>query len=175
MRAHRASPSSPFRPLSSPRLSLAACALWATLASGCGGRHFALTTPGEFMELEPATQEAYGYRYRATTANGVVLAVREIENERHGSSDFWLEAVRNSLRRDGGYALLEEVDARAATGEAGRTLRFGRDEDADPYAYWLTLFVTHDRIYVVEAGGRRETFEAARAEVEAAIASFRVE
>ncbi len=152
--------------------------LWvalAALAAGCGGRHFALSAPADFLELDPRAQEAHGYRYRATTANGVVLAVREIDNERHGSADFWLEAIRNSLRREGGYALLEESDARAATGESGRTLRFGRDEDADPYTYWLTLFVTPERLYVVEAGGRRETFDEARPEVEAALATFRIE
>jgi hypothetical protein len=141
---------------------------------GCGGRHFEITAADDFVELDPAMQEAYGYRYRATTANGVVIGVREIANERHGSAPFWLEAIRNSLRREGGYALLEEADVRAATGESGHTLRFGRDEDADPYTYWLTVFVTHDRIYVIEAGGRRETFAEAETEVSATIAGFRV-
>ena len=146
-----------------------------TLVAGCGGRHFALTAPGNFIELDPRVQESYGYRYRATTADGVVIGVREIENERHGSPAFWLDAIRNSLRREGGYALLEESDVHAATGESGHTLRFGRDEDADPYTYWLTLFVTNDRIYLIEAGGRRETFAAAQADVEAAIAAFRIQ
>ena len=153
---------------------LLALALAVSLVA-CGGRHFVLTAPGDFMELDPRGQELAGYRYRATTADGVVIGVREIDNERHGSGVFWLDAIRNSLRREGGYALLEESDVRAATGESGHTLRFGRDEDADPYTYWLTVFVTPDRIFVIEAGGRRETFAAAQPEVESAIATFRVQ
>ena len=104
----------------------------------------------------------------------VVIAVREITNDRHGSADFWVAAARNRLRRAGGYALLEEAEVRAASGEAGHQLRFGRDEGGRPYAYWLTLFVTHDRIFVIETGGRRELVEAQASELQASLSSFRI-
>lgn len=111
---------------------------------------------------------------RATTADGVVIGVREIQNPRHGSGDFWVDAIRNRLRRDAGYALTSEADLRAASGHAGHQLRFGHDESSRPYVYWVTVFVTPDRVFVVEAGGRREHFEAAQARVESAISTFRV-
>ncbi len=143
------------------------------LVGGCGQR-FRIEAPRDFVELDPATQSSRGYALRATTADGVVLAVREIDNDRHGSRDFWVSAIRNRLRRAGGYALLEETDVRLASGDAARQLRFGRDEGSRPYAYWLTVVVRRDRIVLIEAGGRREVFDAHRDEIERAIRDTRV-
>ncbi|MBX7191383.1 MAG: serine/threonine protein kinase [Sandaracinaceae bacterium] len=142
--------------------------------AGCG-HHFQIHTPDRFVELEPGAQERMGFAYRATSANGAVLAVREIDNDRHASAEFWVEAVRNRVRRAGGYALLSESEVRSADGRTGHQMRFGRDEGQHPYAYWVTLFVTPDRIFVVEAGGRREPFEAEQASIEQAIGALRLE
>ena len=79
------------------------------------------------------------------------------------------------MRTVRGYALVEESEVRAATGEAGLQMRFGRDENSRPYHYWLTLFVTPAKIYVIEAGGEQELFEASREGIEASITAFRIE
>lgn len=148
------------------RLSFAALA-------GCG-HHFELAAPDDFVTLDEDQQASRGYAMRATSADGVVIAVREIANDRHGSRDFWVQAIRNRLRRAGGYALLEESDVRAPTGETGHQMRFGRDESGRPYAYWLTVFVDADRITLVEAGGRRDALDAQTASIESAIARLRL-
>lgn len=136
---------------------------------GCGN-HFAITAPTNFATLREADRN--GYQMRATTADGVVVGVREIENDTHASQTFWATAIRNRLERAGGYALVSESEVRTTHGETGLQLRFGRDENNQTYDYWLTLFVTNDRIFIIEAGGRRTRFEAERANVEASIASF---
>ena len=141
--------------------------------AGCG-HHFELRSPDDFVELEPAQQERMGFAYRATSADGAVIAVREVGNDRHASREFWVEAVRNRVRRSGGYALLSESAVRSADGAEGHQMRFGRDESQRPYDYWVTLFVTHDHVFVLEAGGRREHFEEERESIERAIASFRL-
>lgn len=141
--------------------------------SGCG-HHFELHAPARFVELDPDVQARMGFAYRATSANGAVIAVREVDNDRHAGADFWVEAVRNRVRRAGGYALLSESDVRSADGTPGHQMRFGRDEQQRPYDYWITLFVTNDRIFVVEAGGRREHFETERASIEEAIGALRL-
>lgn len=147
--------------------------LSASLA-GCAGRHFDLDTPDDFVELEEGAQQRRGYALRATSADGVVLAVREIDDDREGSREFWVQAIRNRLRRAGGYALLEEEDVRAASGDTGHQMRFGRDESARPYAYWVTVFVRDHRITIVEAGGRRETFDAQAEEIRRTITGIRL-
>ena len=43
---------------------------------------------------------------------------------------------------------------RSADGTAGHQFRFGRDEGQHPYDYWITVFVTADRLFLVEAGDR---------------------
>jgi hypothetical protein len=146
--------------------------LLASLA-GCG-HHFELQSPADFAELDPDAQARRGFAQRAVSADGVVVAVREVDNDRHASRAFWLDAVRNRVRRSGGYALLSESSVRSADGAEGHQLRFGRDEGQRPYDYWVTLFVTESHVFVIEAGGRREHFEARRAAVEQTIASFRL-
>jgi hypothetical protein len=142
--------------------------------AGCG-HHFTIDAPDDFVELEPEREQRRGYAMRATSADGVVIAVREIDDAREGSREFWVEAIRNRLRRAGGYALLEEEDVRAASGDSGHQMRFGRDESGRPYVYWITVFVRGDRVTVVEAGGRREVFEAEADDVRRAIASVRLQ
>ncbi len=145
-------------------------ALLLLVTSGCGA-NFAMTAPDGFVELE----EDYSlYDARFTSADGVVISVRELEHEPHGDMDFWVEAIQNRMRMNGGYALLDTKDVHAATGQSGKQLRFGRDQNGTPFKYWITIFVTDDHIHIVEAGGRTEQFDAAEARVERAIAGFEI-
>jgi hypothetical protein len=141
---------------------------------GCGAG-FALDLPPRFLALDEDAQEAQGYALRATTADGVVVAVRAIDNDPRGDLAFWLEALTLEMRDRRGYALLADEELRAASGEAGRLLRFGHDEEGDAFRYWLAVFVTDDRIYLVEAGGAETVFEPVEADVTAAFRSLRLD
>ena len=148
---------------------VSAAMLSLALGAGCGAG-FAISTPENFVVLEDDER----FDHRSTNAQGVVISVREIDNDPRGSLAFWLEAIQDRLRDREGYALLSTEDVRASTGQTGKQLRFGRDEGSQPYLYWLTVFVTDDTIFVVEAGGQKEPFEAAADQVTAAIASLEV-
>lgn len=137
--------------------------------AGCGGSQ--LTPPPNFLALQ---ENQNGYHQRATSAQGVVLASREVGNDRHGTLAFWLDAIKQRMRGVRGYALTQESDVHAATGEVGKQLRFGHDEAGGPFIYWLTVYVTHDRIYIVEAGGKKDVFEAAQPQIEQAIRGYRL-
>ncbi len=148
---------------------------------GCGNA-FTMTPPANFVvleqddsEFEQALEDDDRHDERATNAHGTVIAVREVDNEVEGSLEFWGDAIKNRLRRAGGYELLEEKDVTAASGQRGKQYRFGHDEASDPYVYWVTLFVTDDRVFVIESGGRREHFESVREEIERSIAAFRID
>jgi len=141
----------------------------ALLASGCGAG-FSLDLPPRFIELDEDAQEARGYALRGATADGVVVSVRELDNDPKGDLAFYEEAITLELRDRRGYALLDADELRAASGEAGRLLRFGHDEEGDSYVYWLGLFVTEDAVFIVEAGGAESVFAPREAEV---LASFR--
>jgi len=130
--------------------------IFATLAlsalTACG-RPFEINTPSTFVELE---EQAPEYDYRATSPEGVVLAVRAIDVEEKGTIGFWEKAVTLRMRDVGGYALLGASDIQSSDGTKGRQLRFGHDEDGKPYGYVVSLFMAQDRLFVLEAGGRRD-------------------
>jgi hypothetical protein len=136
-------------------------------------RSFDIETPDSFVELDEGRHSRYDYR--ATTADGVVISVRALENDRHGSTDFWAEAIRTKLRDGRGYALLEEEDI-TTRGYRGKQMRFGRDESGHTYRYWISLFVRdqgrNPMVWVIEAGGEQEAFEARQEEIEQLLGSF---
>ena len=119
------------------------------LATGCTPT---FSAPPGFVELDPAGS----HDFRAVTADGLVIAGREIDNDPGGDLAFWTRAVEHQMRFRGGYALLEKRPVKNRAGEAGIELRFEHDEGKTPHLYYVALFVKGDWIYVVEAGGTRE-------------------
>ncbi|MCC6647856.1 MAG: serine/threonine protein kinase [Polyangiaceae bacterium] len=132
-----------------------------------GCQRFEAKTPAEFVELESP-----GYDYRAASADGVVLAARSLENRPKGTLSFYVDVTKRKLRERDGYTLVDEREAVARSGQRGATLRFGRDHGGAPHSYQVTLFVTDDRIFVLEAGGAKPDVEAHATEIDASIASF---
>lgn len=150
------------------RLVLVCALLLSSSVFGCSS--VALQTPPRFLEIE----DDASYDYRATTADGVVLAVREhaVDADRGSSVAFWVEAIEGRLRNNRGYALLEKKEVATKAGLKGTQLRFGHDEGQKPYRYWVTVFVDGDSVYVIEAGGAEDVFATSTAAIESAIASF---
>jgi hypothetical protein len=148
------------------RIALLLCSL---LAAACGSS-FQATAPPGFVELE----EQKPYDWRATTADGLVIAVRELDHDPPGEKGFWTRAIENQLRQRGGYALLGTRDVKNADGLEGTQLRFGYDEQSAPHLYYVTLFVTDKRLFLVEAGGTKELVERHADQIDWAIQNFRV-
>ncbi len=149
-------------------LSLALLALLALgPASGCS-RGFAITTPAGFAELDD--QDHYGYR--ATDAQGVVIAVRREKNKPYGDLSFWSGAVDAQLRRKG-YKALKAVDV-SASGVKGKQIRYTVSRAGRDHSFWMTVFVTEDVVVTVEVGGDQEYFEKAEEHLSKAISSLQV-
>jgi len=137
--------------------------------AGCATM-YRVDTPPSFVEIDNDWDE---YDYRATTADGLVIAVRSIDHDPEGAAEFWLKAIQNRMRDRGGYALLETVKVKSADGVEGTQLRFGHDEDGNkPHLYYLTLFVTDAKLFLLEAGGTKELMTAHAADVTRAVSSF---
>ncbi len=148
-------------------LSFLGAVLVSLAAIGCGNSFQAATPPG-FVELPD--QERYDYR--ATTADGLVIAVREIDHDPKGTLDFWTRAVENRMRQRGGYALLGSHDVKTKSGLEGKQLRFGHDESGTPHLYTVTVFLTDSKIYVLEAGGTKALMEKENEQLEWAVQNF---
>lgn len=140
--------------------------LVAALAAGGCGPSFETATPDTFVVLDNDDDR---YDYRAATAEGVVIAVREIDNEVGARLAFWLTAIKDRVRRDQGYALLGAKPVKSADGIHGTQLRFGDGE----HLYDLSVFVTPEKIWLLEAGGSEELVKASAKKIDQAVASFR--
>jgi hypothetical protein len=141
----------------------------AALIAACGPG-FRQSTPDGFVELEDQKR----YDYRATSADGLVLGVREVEHKPKGQLDFWVGAIGNHMRERGGYALISVEDVQNGRGMAGKQLRFGHDEGARPHLYYVTVFVTDDTIFLLEAGGTKELVERHADQIARAVQTFEV-
>lgn len=153
-----------------PLLVAFACPLLVGLAAAGCGPGFTVTTPAGFAELED--QDEYGYR--ATTAEGVVVAVRREDNVPYGDLSFWSSAVDAHLRRDG-YTAKKGLDVQTADGVQGRQIRYGRHRNGREHAFWASVFVTEDDVVVVEVGGDQTYFQKLEGAVNSAIQSLRID
>lgn len=152
-----------------PRIGIVSIAALAFVSCGYA---FEITPPSSFLELEDQDPT---YALRATSAEGLVLAVRELDNDPYGGMAFWETAVSNELRYTQGYSLLDTTEVRAASGELGTLLEFGRDDATGSYLYSIALFVNDDYIWVVEIGGDEELYQTNRAALDQSLSSFRVD
>jgi hypothetical protein len=114
-----------------------------------------LQTPAGFAVLDDQKE----YVYRASSADGVVLAVRAEKNEPKGSLDFWAEALDGQLLRSGYARDGEPGDVRTRAGLAGKELKYSRTENGRKYRFWTAVFVSGDVVWVVEAGGDEARFK----------------
>jgi hypothetical protein len=125
-------------------------------AAACAPRVTVQTPPG-FAVLEDQQE----YVYRATSADGVVIGVRAEDNKPSGNLDFWADVLDRTLRR-GGYVQEAEgavMPLRSRAGFAGREMRYLRDDSGHKYRFWVAVFVTEKKVWVVEAGGDHERFK----------------
>lgn len=149
-------------------LALALALALASASVGCG-RPFVAATPAGFVDLG----DRYGSsEYRATTADGVVLGIRAFDNDPKGALAFWSRVVERRTHEMAGYALLDKRDVTTASGLKGVEMRFGHDEGKDPYLYYLALFVTDAKVYVLEAGGPKAEVTKQEAQIDWAIRNF---
>lgn len=129
-----------------------------------------LQTPQNFLRLK---QQEGEYNFRATSADGVVLAGRVLNYDKDlgGGLTFWIDAIKQHLQSSVGYALLKEQEIASARGLKGKQLRFGHDQKRGTYQYWVSVFVKGDELVVIEAGGPEAKLAAHEAEISKAIAS----
>jgi hypothetical protein len=130
---------------------------------GCGPG-FVMNTPAGFAELD----DNDAYAFRATSAEGVVVAVRREANDPKGNLDFWASAIGYELERKG-YARLSEENVQAPGGVSGKQLRYHVTQNGRPHVFWATVFVTDRSVVVVEAGGDEAHFDRVKASVDLAI------
>lgn len=149
-------------------LSLATCFAMCLGSTACA-RGFDINTPDGFAELDSNED----YRYRATSAEGVVLGVRREANEPKGGLAFWASAVENELVTRG-YAKVSARAIESKNGTPGKQLVYRVNKNGRPNVLWVAVFVTDNRVVVVETGGDEAHFAHVEPKVTAALEAFEV-
>lgn len=141
-------------------------ALSLLLLAGCvhGAK---LDTPAGFANLGDSS----AFTYRAANAKGIVLTTRTQDNDVKASTDFWADALDAKLR-DKGYAHEGSRAVKTARGLEGTQLRYVISHGGRPHRYWVTVFSTASKVYVVEAAGDKEPFDQQIAIVENAVTTL---
>lgn len=127
-----------------------------------------LTAPPGFAKLDDPGDH---YSYRAMSAGGVVVAARAEKNLQGANVDFWSDALDLRLRRSG-YVPEDATNVKTTAGMLGKQRRYVREDDGRTYRYWVTVFTTEKKVYVVEAAGDRDAFDPEKAEIEKAVISL---
>lgn len=146
-------------------------ALFALSSVACGRPFKVATAPG-FVELDGQTND--GYAYRATSPEGVVVAVRVLEDEDRADLGFWTKSITLQMRDVSGYALLATRDVTSLDGTPGKRLELAHDEDGKPYLYWVTIYAAQGKLFIAEAGAPKDLFERAQPSVEWSMKSLKV-
>lgn len=126
-----------------------------------------LATPTGFADLGDKGE----FSYRAASAKGIVLATRTQDNDVKANTEFWAEALDARLR-DKGYSPDGSRAVKTARGLEGMQLRYVTTHGGRPHRYWVTVFTTASKVYVVEAAGDQVPFDQQTAVVENAITTL---
>jgi len=139
------------------------CICLAAAAVGCTPPAHLATPPG-FVSLDDSD-----YDFRATNADGVVIAVRAMDNDPEGDLSFWSGVIDRRLRES--YSAVDVRPVESASEAEGVQIRYETTHGGRLHRYWATIFVTPSRVYLVEAGGDAELFDQHADEVEEAVLS----
>jgi len=99
--------------------------------------------------------------YKAISTEGAVIAMRVEKNEdkKQGTLNYWTEAARKQMTLSRGYEIQKEGEFDSSEGK-GRWMLFSHKYKGVDFLYVLGLVVDGRKIYVLEATGEKETFEA---------------
>ncbi|HSV98343.1 MAG TPA: hypothetical protein VLM75_15590 [Spirochaetota bacterium] len=112
--------------------------------------------------------------YRAISADGVRVRARRVENNPPGDAAMWGQAVEAHLKNRGYHRIaFQQVTAR--NGWAGSFTEYAYWYNAEEYRYAVTIFVTSEHIYLLEAGGTTERYARKREGIIKSLGQFSVE
>lgn len=94
-----------------------------------------------------------GYDYRATSSDGVNLAVRRVKNDPKGDVGYWSDAIAQRLTAYGTYELTSSRDITNHQGVAGREITLKHTADGSEHLYRVAVYDRKGWLYVIESGG----------------------
>jgi hypothetical protein len=107
------------------------------------------------------------------TSDGVMLKVRRVDNYPKADLQFWVEAMREHMLRQG-YAATPTQCFRTTNKLDGCRVDFVLPNGSEDWVMSETLFVVDEDVHLVEAAGPYARFNKVEGELQQALVSFRV-
>jgi hypothetical protein len=134
--------------------------------AGC--QSFAVKTPDGFVKYRDSSDY-----YLAVSPENSLIVVRSRENDPRGSLEYWKETLKRDFTKVRKYKLLGEARVENAQGKKGAQMRFMGSHRGRTFAYYLTVFVTKDKIYTVEALATKDDLERRQDAFEKVVSSLK--
>ncbi len=106
-----------------------------------------------------------------TTADGVRVKARDVKNEPKAELPFWTDATQRHLTARG-YTKKAERCFTTLAGANGCTLEWLAPRGNEDWVFAVTIFVTGDRVTLVEAAGPYARYVAVEAKLAKALETF---
>ncbi len=133
-------------------------------STGCGPT-YSMKIPSSFKRYERSDS------YRLISPDGVMVQAREVDNYPRAELPFWTDALeRHQVER--GYTLQQKECFTTAQRLEGCTLDFLVPRGAEDWVLGVTVFVTGDRLVIVEAAGPFPRYSKVRKELAASLRTF---
>lgn len=139
--------------------------LAALLFPGCGP-HYRMDAPQEFVKY----QRGHG-RFAWTTADGVRVKARDVKNDPKADLPFWTDALKRHLNARG-YVQKSDTCFDTQTGRKACTVEWLVPRGNEDWVFGVTVFVTGDRVTLVEAAGPFARYRAVEPQLVVALKSF---
>ncbi len=121
-----------------------------TLIALAGGCQYAL--PPGYVKVDPS----WNTRFRAVSAEGSAITLRNESNPENGDLTFWKKAVKNQLLDVRGYKLVNHREISHAGQTPGVEMTFDYTKDGIDYTYMVMLLVKGRRVHCIEAAGVKD-------------------
>ena len=140
--------------------------LLATMGLTACGPHYTMDAPPEFVKY----QSGHG-DFAWTTADGVRVKARDVKNDPKADLPFWVDAVKRHLTARG-YAAKSDQCFDTTAGRKACTVEWLVPRGSEDWVFGVTLFVTGDRVTLVEAAGPFPRYHAVEGKLNAALRTF---
>jgi hypothetical protein len=141
----------------------------AALAGMSGCRTFSVKTPDGFVKYRRTSTY-----YRAVSPENSLIVVRSRENDPRGSLSYWAETLKRDLTKVRGYKLLDESKVENAQGKEGVQMRFNGAFRGRMFTYYISVFVTNERIFTVETLAEKDHIDRRKEAFQKAVASMKI-
>ncbi len=135
------------------------------LGTACGPT-YRMDAPDDFVKYA----KDHG-KFAWTTADGVRVKARDVKNEPKAELPFWTDAAQRHLTARG-YTKKSERCFTTRQGAPGCTLEWLAPRGNEDWVFAVTIFVTGDRVTLVEAVGPFARYVAVEAKLAKALQTF---